>query len=1720
MAQKNSVGAITAELRMELGNFTSETRRGTQELKSQIAEQKRVLGELAKESQRTHQSVSDSFGKMAKSANTLQTALVALGGGFAGLRGAESFVKLADQFTAINSRLRTMTASQTELNRLYDQLAGIANKTGASLEDTAKSFQDLVAMKRDLGATNQEFVRMTEIVQKIGRIGNASTAQMSNGMLGVTQALASGKVQADEFRQINDNLPLLAQQIAKTMGVSRGELRNMIKDGQVTSKQLYDLIMASGKEVDETFQKVTKTVAASLTEIQNNLIATVGRLDESTGATRALSEQFMSLASEIKKAGNEMIAFNENALKSKSGNNIKISDFVGASWRAGVGAMSEIDWKTPTNNLFKYEQRKGGKAGGDLFFTLGETIERAQKRMDTEMSALDKKKVEQYGPFTNKDQLEEEKARVAALNKKPGPSDEFLKKLEKEEKAVAAIVAKRKEEAIELAQKSAGMDALAVQYDREVREIKATVLSTKQKQAALDSLAVSYKKIREEQGFEKIRKEQKEQIKDADELRKKVNEKLSSLKEEIKGQSNLNDALKVEAEYRALIAKGNKGSATAQGKFDALGEQVQQLKSDAIGKDAAEVYQKLADKSKDYGESLNDITTGLREQREELERQLRGEEGSAEFARARRQLEKDVNETLKEQRDALAQIDALLAKDAGNVQALAEKQKIEEEINNTYAKRVQTLETISDEEKRTKELNVAIENQKNLLEQITGSSSNYSSKVKELSQAFEDGKITAEQYSDALKKIKENKDKASDSAKGFASSITGGLSSILSGQRSVSEGFKQMAIDLGNFAAKRFLLAPLEKALSKMFDGFASGLFGGSGLSNIAGGIAGSALKGAAGSLAQAAGAGVAGGAGPSGAIAAGVQQGLQNALNGSLPAAGAVGITKPVMSLPMMAADGDVQKVNFDKSRFELPVFLASRLPDSIFRKAGFATSTFENSRHKEDDFYESTFFNTYFRWVEAERGMFRTSWFDTSSFKKPILDGATFKNAVLEGGAGGKGGGFGSFVAGRAGNLIDGVGMGILMRALMGALPGFASGGAYKASMGPAIIGENGPEIFMPNQNGFILPNWIYELLGMFGGGGLGANDLMNGPNQFNAHLFGNKFAGGVSIDAFSRSPFGGGYGGGGGSFMGSDGQMYNEYTAHLSPGGGLGAPGYGPGRAPVSAFTHGLGGQSEGNMISNKDHAYVMMNLMKRQYEENYAKNQQGNGMGGPQLQSIYDQWKRYENEWMNGGRSASMFTLSSFNPQWEMYNETARLDLNRTIDVNEFLPSNLLGMNPGTRWGGFQATPIGTSFGDGVGGGDSWGTALPMPDLPPGMRMSSYTRGGEQQLITNGPGGTITEWSMDKWGNLTQGGTSGRESAFSRGFADFKNSIDTRRSMWSGIGETFKGLGEGFGITRWGPDRINGKEVFGPYRGAYGKQSLGGRFWSALGEDFSNGGQFGRERMGPWMPGTQSLRAQVPQYDMRDPYNMGRGSFPDPYDKGYPRGYQPETNSTVLRGGIALPEGSPGKFSPYDLDNYINSMHMTKEDFSTFMEMSKSRIAQGGRSFEKFTDEINVMYRKMVSEANRGWPESEGRQRMMFEAMTPQTFRNALENFYIPMMMASGNPFFSPLQGIYGTTVRRFARGGRFKKDEPMLTGDGGLEMIIPDTAGSVVPNNRMKELFQQNLRVEVINQTGVNATTTQEVGPDGLVRLYMRAMENAAADPGHSFHRTIKKILKG
>ena len=1592
MARNDTVGGITLELKAELAQFTSEIKRGEYQLRSTAKEMQRSLQSVAKETERTHNSMVGQFQKISSAAQSLSRSMAGVFVGVSAAAMVREASKLSDTFSGINAKIKVNTQSQAEFNQVFNQLYDISQKNRASFEDSVTAFQNITSVAKDIGASSTDILKLTDIIQKMGKISGASTLDMANGLRGFTQALSDGNVQADEFRQITDNLPALAAQIASAAGISLGQLRNLVKQGKVSSKDLYDLTMKSAEDVDKKFTAVTATMSGAFQQMENSLTVAVGKMDKSIGTTKALAKAFEELAKGIGQAGDAFVKWNETSTGQKkadgspltatekfTADQAKASRDRAAGWRAFSRDVTDPSAYFAQTDIHGHLEM-GISGRGSKYLPRELAASNKQYQKDTGLDpdylpgAQDLEGSKAWGTNAGKFKFTGTGPKGGAGGKKSDAESRY----DREIKEITELVAKRKEEALELDQTAKGMDELARQYDREKRQVDSTTLSAKEKKAALDSLAKSYAEIRKQQDFEKQLKQQKEAGKAIDDFIKKGKDQIAQVDEEVKGRTNLNAALKLEAEYKDLLAKGNKGSAENVAKLDNARQVVEQAKANAVAKDSAEIYGELNEKTKQYNADVEASVTGLKEHREELERQLKGEQDISPFIQARGELEKKTNEILEEQRTKLAAIEQVLSYDPGNVKSLQDKQNAEAAINQTYEKRAQILKEIAAEQTATKAATDALKDQKDLLESITGSSAKYSQKVQELSDAFDQGKITADQYNDSLRQIHSSNDKASSSGQSFANTITGAFSNMLRGNQSLSQSFKQLGIDLANLAAKRFLLQPLEKMLGNLFNNISNSLFGGGGgglgssASSLAGGALGALAKGAASSF----GSGAAAATGPVGAVTSSVQQAAQNAVSNAFSGvnSGSIGITKPIAALPLVAADAaDIKKADFER-----PILEAAKIQNPTIAKPEFNLSQFTESRHKKDAFYDATFWLAVFKEIDIDRGFFKTSWFDTSSFKKPLLDSATIKNATIDGvsGLGGSasGGGFGSFLGQRVTGAIDSIGNGIVTNAFSKLL-GFAGGGMYSPGMGAVQVGEQGRELFFPGTAGYIMnsamSNMWLAMQGMAGG-----NPWLSGGH-------------------------GGGFGAGGGGY------------SPMMPGGGLGAA-PGSGNIPTVSYTDYALSQGMG-MSALADQAEADLRSGKRQ---DYI-----------QVKNIRDQANLFMGEAMSQ-RATSRFTQTSFRADQLPWMNINTLSKNSGVDTTQWLPQGVGQYNNGQLWGGFQA------FGSGEGsegvGVESWSN-----DPPPGIQQSSFNTSRGSVYYTPGAGGSITQMAAmggGRWGSV--------------GMMNAPNA-----TPWNANGGNVLG----------GPGGVIPNLPFGS-TGSY--QSFGGNL--ALGGDLGS---------------SRSRSTLIP------PEN-----YPDYMQRVYGQG---NPNTTLA------PDMVPGLLTG-------NGSHTTLADMLKGMEyMQAGRVMPGNSLPFHVTDSFDVRSNNSGAFGGGDFGGSDmsgGLNPRYMGPYSPQYYNNAM----------NGAAIFGGMLG----SIKRYGKGGKYKGKEPIMVGDMGSEILWPDSAGSVVPNNKMKEALSPTVKITLHNETGVKANLTQQVQPDGSVKMYLTAIENMMRDPGNSIHRTIKDIARG
>ena len=211
---------------------------------------------------------------------------------------AVSAVKTTDQLTQLRARIDLINDGSQSTAEIMDKVFSAANRSRGSFLDMADSVAKLNLLAKDAFTSNDEAIYFVEQLNKQFKIAGAGVQETTSAMYQLTQAMAAGKLQGDEFRSIMENAPMLAQSIAQEMGLSVGQLKEMSSQGLITADIIKNALFASAEETNAKFAEIPMTFQDIGTKLQNDLIASFQPVMEELGNMTS-SDAFMSVLNEL-----------------------------------------------------------------------------------------------------------------------------------------------------------------------------------------------------------------------------------------------------------------------------------------------------------------------------------------------------------------------------------------------------------------------------------------------------------------------------------------------------------------------------------------------------------------------------------------------------------------------------------------------------------------------------------------------------------------------------------------------------------------------------------------------------------------------------------------------------------------------------------------------------------------------------------------------------------------------------------------------------------------------------------------------------------------------------------------------------------------------------------------------------------------------------------------------------------------------------------------------------------------------------------------------------------------------------------------------------------------------------------------------------------------------------------------------------------------------------
>ncbi|KFE96088.1 tape measure domain-containing protein [Vibrio parahaemolyticus] len=168
--------------------------------------------------------------------SSLKSQVLGVAGGFSALAVAISAKDTLGQYQDMRTQITALVGGQEQWLQTEQYLNQVAQEHNKTILDMAQSYARLSVLQEAGLVTQRETMMLFEGMSNAQSQLGATTGQLDQAMYGLSQALASPIVRAEELNQVVEPLPGLLNKLDKAAGLTSGGFRQMMLDGKVTSE--------------------------------------------------------------------------------------------------------------------------------------------------------------------------------------------------------------------------------------------------------------------------------------------------------------------------------------------------------------------------------------------------------------------------------------------------------------------------------------------------------------------------------------------------------------------------------------------------------------------------------------------------------------------------------------------------------------------------------------------------------------------------------------------------------------------------------------------------------------------------------------------------------------------------------------------------------------------------------------------------------------------------------------------------------------------------------------------------------------------------------------------------------------------------------------------------------------------------------------------------------------------------------------------------------------------------------------------------------------------------------------------------------------------------------------------------------------------------------------------------------------------------------------------
>lgn len=222
-----------------------------------------------------------------------------IGGLFAGA-AARQIIQAADAYTRLGNRIGLVTENSQQAAIIQRELFELADRARAPINEIGTLYGRAALAADQLGASQGELLQFTEGVAQALAINGSTAAESAGALVQLSQALGGGIVRAEEFNSVLEGARPVLTAVADGLGISISELRSLVVEGKVTSREFFEAFQSQLGNIDAQFKETNKTIGQAGTEINNAFIEAVGTVNEFSGAGDGLTQILSAFANLVR----------------------------------------------------------------------------------------------------------------------------------------------------------------------------------------------------------------------------------------------------------------------------------------------------------------------------------------------------------------------------------------------------------------------------------------------------------------------------------------------------------------------------------------------------------------------------------------------------------------------------------------------------------------------------------------------------------------------------------------------------------------------------------------------------------------------------------------------------------------------------------------------------------------------------------------------------------------------------------------------------------------------------------------------------------------------------------------------------------------------------------------------------------------------------------------------------------------------------------------------------------------------------------------------------------------------------------------------------------------------------------------------------------------------------------------------------------------------------